>query len=113
SLSFFFQAEDGIRDRNVTGVQTCALPISGGQTSMGYSFGLMPAVLLTIPSLIGIIVLYYLAPKVRSLGKYTVSSILEEKYGEGGRVMAAVIIIVAYIGIVSYQMKGVGFTLDV
>src|SRR5699024_11349676 len=27
-FSFFFQAEDGIRDRNVTGVQTCALPIS-------------------------------------------------------------------------------------
>src|SRR5699024_11606277 len=25
---FFFQAEDGIRDRNVTGVQKCALPIS-------------------------------------------------------------------------------------
>src|SRR5699024_11641053 len=24
---YFFQAEDGIRDRNVTGVQTCALPI--------------------------------------------------------------------------------------
>src|SRR5437868_12791022 len=24
---FFFQAEDGIRDRNVTGVQRCALPI--------------------------------------------------------------------------------------
>src|SRR5690554_7119773 len=27
-LSFFFQAEDGIRDADVTGVQTCALPIS-------------------------------------------------------------------------------------
>src|SRR3989454_2432233 len=27
SLSFFFQAEDGIRDYKVTGVQTCALPI--------------------------------------------------------------------------------------
>src|SRR5207248_6926698 len=26
-FSFFFQAEDGIRDRTVTGVQTCALPI--------------------------------------------------------------------------------------
>src|SRR5690606_39936016 len=25
---FFFQAEDGIRDFHVTGVQTCALPIS-------------------------------------------------------------------------------------
>src|SRR5699024_9358549 len=29
---FFFQAEDGIRVRNVTGVQTCALPISGQNT---------------------------------------------------------------------------------
>src|SRR5207248_6691338 len=27
-ILFFFQAEDGIRDRTVTGVQTCALPIS-------------------------------------------------------------------------------------
>src|SRR5437764_7957319 len=27
-LFFFFQAEDGIRDTSVTGVQTCALPIS-------------------------------------------------------------------------------------
>src|SRR5437660_12003639 len=26
-LCFFFQAEDGIRDGHVTGVQTCALPI--------------------------------------------------------------------------------------
>src|SRR5437867_11186327 len=26
--NIFFQAEDGIRDRTVTGVQTCALPIS-------------------------------------------------------------------------------------
>src|SRR2546427_1426250 len=29
SLFFFFQAEDGIRDLTVTGVQTCALPICG------------------------------------------------------------------------------------
>ena len=26
-MIFFFQAEDGIRDTSVTGVQTCALPI--------------------------------------------------------------------------------------
>src|SRR5690554_4448097 len=32
---FFFQAEDGIRDADVTGVQTCALPISPGQTQDG------------------------------------------------------------------------------
>src|SRR5947208_5100163 len=34
ALFFFFQAEDGIRDDLVTGVQTCALPISSnGATS--------------------------------------------------------------------------------
>src|SRR5207248_3374855 len=31
---FFFQAEDGIRDRTVTGVQTCALPILTSDTSI-------------------------------------------------------------------------------
>src|SRR5207245_7019740 len=33
SCFFFFQAEDGIRDATVTGVQTCALPISSSPTS--------------------------------------------------------------------------------
>src|SRR5690606_40399905 len=36
-LFFFFQAEDGIRDFHVTGVQTCALPI---YEYLGYSAGL-------------------------------------------------------------------------
>src|SRR5205823_8454436 len=31
---FFFQAEDGIRDKLVTGVQTCALPISADQAAV-------------------------------------------------------------------------------
>src|SRR6266536_5702482 len=38
-LFFFFQAEDGIRDPLVTGVQTCALPILGsssGHSRLGY-----------------------------------------------------------------------------
>src|SRR5690606_40544045 len=33
--SFFFQAEDGIRDFHVTGVQTCALPIYRGAAGRG------------------------------------------------------------------------------
>src|SRR5215813_4847216 len=42
---FFFQAEDGIRDADVTGVQTCALPISWGMPYSGWMAGadfLMP-----------------------------------------------------------------------
>src|SRR4030043_211719 len=34
---FFFQAEDGIRDVAVTGVQTCALPISSCRAAAGRS----------------------------------------------------------------------------
>src|SRR5690606_41117353 len=47
---FFFQAEDGIRDFHVTGVQTCALPISrtrrigrGGNASARISASADPA----------------------------------------------------------------------
>src|SRR5947207_4534775 len=36
---FFFQAEDGIRDHCVTGVQTCALPISA-RRGLGSGLGL-------------------------------------------------------------------------
>src|SRR5207302_6069757 len=35
TVFFFFQAEDGIRDFHVTGVQTCALPIFGGHGAPG------------------------------------------------------------------------------
>src|SRR5438445_1808235 len=33
---FFFQAEDGIRDIGVTGVQTCALPISACRSARNH-----------------------------------------------------------------------------
>src|SRR5207248_3971991 len=39
---FFFQAEDGIRDRTVTGVQTCALPISDAACRKVYVRTLRP-----------------------------------------------------------------------
>src|SRR5258708_4757923 len=39
---FFFQAEDGIRDDLVTGVQTCALPIYSGSWVRTYCAGAGP-----------------------------------------------------------------------
>ena len=39
---FFFQAEDGIRDYKVTGVQTCALPILQASPSFATSQRQMP-----------------------------------------------------------------------
>src|SRR5690606_39803022 len=37
NVCFFFQPEDGIRDFHVTGVQTCALPISKKSIAIGWS----------------------------------------------------------------------------
>src|SRR6478735_12543311 len=39
---FFFQAEDGIRDYKVTGVQTCALPICRAQVQERSFYELLP-----------------------------------------------------------------------
>src|SRR3970040_251633 len=38
---FFFQAEDGIRDTSVTGVQTCALPISLKVSAVRERYGVL------------------------------------------------------------------------
>lgn len=86
--------------------------ISGGETSMAFSYGIIPALLLMVPTLVGIGTLYLIAPKIREFGKYTVSGILEEKYGATARMIASIIIILAFVGIVSYQMTGLGFILN-
>src|SRR5256885_475423 len=39
-IIFFFQAEDGIRDYKVTGVQTCALPISAANLDRSHQRGI-------------------------------------------------------------------------
>ncbi len=46
---FFFQAEDGIRDYDVTGVQTCALPISSAGANPVDSSGVLFALKLAVP----------------------------------------------------------------
>ncbi|MFC7063880.1 sodium:solute symporter family protein [Halobacillus seohaensis] len=86
--------------------------ISGGETSMAFSYGIWPSLMLMVPTLVGITILYIVAPKIRAFGKYTVSGILEAKYGRKSRNIASVIIILAYVGIVSYQMQGLGFILN-
>ena len=50
NVIFFFQAEDGIRDWSVTGVQTCALPICH-DIRMGIDFhpGFKPTLVTDIP----------------------------------------------------------------
>src|SRR2546430_4909799 len=50
---FFFQAEDGIRDLTVTGVQTCALPISPFELTRSGSANALPMLCLTRVGFLG------------------------------------------------------------
>src|SRR5207248_5706356 len=65
SLFFFFQAEDGIRDRTVTGVQTCALPIYRNQSpDVGMTiFGLITVVAGLVSTLLGGVIADKLRPR--------------------------------------------------
>src|SRR5258706_11098875 len=63
---FFFQAEDGIRDWSVTGVQTCALPISAGQHAVvvaGMGIALVVTVVMVV--VMGVTVAMALAMRMR------------------------------------------------
>jgi len=88
--------------------------VTGGPNSIGYMHGFMPAILISMPvGIIALGILYMIAPKIRAFGKYTISQVLEEKYGQGAKSLSALIIILAYVGIVSYQFKGMAFVLNV
>lgn len=58
---------------------------------------------------VGIIIIYFLAAKIRTFGQYTVGDILEVRYGPVARVFGAIAIIISFTTIVSYQFKAGGY----
>ena len=62
---------------------------------------------------LGIIVVYFIAGRVRDFGQYTVPDILEARYNQYARLLATITTIVAYITIVSYQFRGGGWVLNI
>lgn len=87
--------------------------VVGGPTSLAYTYGLGPAILFMLMPPIGIAILYLISERIRSVYKYTVPEIMEVKLGAEGRAIAAIIIALAHIGIVSYQFTGMGYILNV
>ncbi len=61
---------------------------------------------------IGIIIIYFLAAKIRTFGQYTVGDILEVRYGSLARIVGAIAIIISFTVIVSYQFKAGGYILN-
>ena len=62
---------------------------------------------------VGIILIHFLAAKIRTFGRYTVGDILEVRYGPAARSIGAGALVSSYVTIVSYQYKGGAVVLNI
>ena len=62
---------------------------------------------------LGIIIVYFIAARVRRFGQFTVPDILETRYNKWARLLATITTIIAYITIVSYQFRGGGWVINI
>jgi SSS family solute:Na+ symporter/sodium/proline symporter len=61
---------------------------------------------------VGILLVYFLAHRVRRIAQYTVADILEQRYTPLARVLGSLTVTVAYLAIVGYQFRGAGRLLN-
>jgi solute:Na+ symporter, SSS family len=61
---------------------------------------------------IGIVIVFFLAARVRRIAQYTVPDILELRYNKWARILGTIVIVIAYTTIVGYQFRGGGFVLN-
>lgn len=83
-----------------------------GAASFIYEYGPWAGMFFFSGTFIGIICLLILAPRVQRLAKYTVPQILEMRFGKVVRLIATVIILVAFVGITAYQFTGAGYIIS-
>ncbi|MGE3273743.1 MAG: sodium:solute symporter [Vicinamibacterales bacterium] len=60
----------------------------------------------------GILLIYFLAPRVRRIAKYTLPDLLQLRYGNAARVLGTLAIVIAYTTIAAYQFRGGGRLLN-
>ena len=57
---------------------------------------------------IGILVIYFIAARVRRIAQYTLTDLLEKRYNQAAKILGTITIIIAYMVIAGYQFKGGG-----
>ncbi len=84
--------------------------ISGAEFASKAGFS---ALWLAAGAWVGIIIIYFLAAKIRTFGQYTVGDMLEARYGPAARLFGAIALFLSFVAIVSYQFLAGGFILNV
>lgn len=75
-----------------------------GNAERSFEDGLA-AFVLPLSSALGILVLFFLAARIRRMEKFTIQDILEERFGVGARVLGTIALVLGYLIIVSYQYR--------
>ncbi len=82
---------------------TAGLTFRSGFSELWFSMG----------AWIGILVIYFIAARVRKIAQYTMTDLLEKRYSFAARILGTITIIVAYMVIAGYQFKGGGRFLSI
>src|SRR5699024_5763694 len=83
-----------------------------GGASFIYQYGPFAAIFNLSGSFIGMIILYFIATKIRNTGMYTVPQMIEKRFGISARLLSTILIILAYVGITAYQFTGGAYVLQ-
>ncbi len=82
-----------------------------GSAGLGYRNG-MAGLWSSAGAWAGIVLIYFIARRIRHFGKVTVPDIFEARYGRIASVLATIATVIAYLTIVSYQFRGGGNVLS-
>ncbi|MDS1269039.1 sodium:solute symporter family protein [Lipingzhangella sp. LS1_29] len=83
-----------------------------GGANFVYSHGPLAGMIFFAGGPVGILVLYLIARRVRRASRYTLPELLEVRFGSGVRTAAALVTILAYLGIAASQFMGGGYVLS-
>ncbi|MDA0194877.1 MAG: sodium:solute symporter family protein [Bacteroidetes bacterium] len=62
---------------------------------------------------IGIVIVYFIAARVRKISEYTLTDLLEKRYGRSARLLGTITVIISYLVIAGYQFKGGGRLINI
>jgi len=82
-----------------------------GSAGLGYEYGI-PGVWFSVGAWLGMFLLLFIAGRARALNQYTVPDIFELRYNKLARLLGSLVIMIAYTGIVSYQLVAGGEVLN-
>lgn len=83
-----------------------------GTANLVYTKGPWAGLLFEFASPLAIVFIYFLAAKIRITKNTTIPELFKKKYGTAASILGTIFIVLAYVGICSYQFKGAGYVMN-